>query len=149
MHAVRGGPQEDNAAGWPWSWTQTIRGHSPLPTLECTIVHLSYRGAIFMGAALREQGVTESICIAHMTETRYGLYTLKILASWCKDLPSCRLPKVSLICKFLLIKLDIYQSGVGCHFLQTTCSPLLSLYEGQFQISPRKHSSSHINKSKY
>ena len=30
-----------------------------------------------MGAALREQGITESICIAHMTETRYGLYKKK------------------------------------------------------------------------
>ena len=101
MHVVRGGPQEDNAAGWPWSWTQTIRGHSPLPTLECTIVHLSYRGAIFMGTALREQGITESICIAHMTETRYGLYILsRFWRAGVKIYSSCRLPKVSLICKF-------------------------------------------------
>lgn len=101
MHVVGGGSQEDNAAGWPRSWSQTIRGHSPLPALECTIVHLSYRGAIFTDTALRKQGITETICIAYMTEPKYGLYILsRFWWAGVKIDSSCRLPKVSLICKF-------------------------------------------------
>ena len=101
MHVVGGGLQEDNTAGWPWSWTQAIRGHSSLPTLECTSVHLSHNGAIFMDAPLREQGSIKTICIIYMTEPRYVLYIhSRFWWAGVKIYSSCRLPKISLLCKF-------------------------------------------------
>ena len=122
--------QADMTTGLPESWIRAKTASRPLSVFRMHALPLKMVGTVFKDTALRQQCCWDHPdSIYNWTQLR-PLCKLRDSDSWCGDLLTLQLPKISPVCKFpSLIKLPPTMIKWSASFASLS---LPSLYGGQF-----------------
>ena len=142
MTAVGGGQGED--VDWPVTWTQEIRGSSPLPpSWHVNSAYCSHSGSCSKDITLREWGGPEAIWMVQWwNPIKASVQTFKVLTDGHGDVFIKGPSKTTLVSKCSCgLNPPPTTPTTWSDLPLSSIFPRLSVYGGQFQISPRNYHS--------